>query len=120
MIMRRKIRTLLYVPALPETLDSAWSESDDIRLCDAIYKDRTKNSYDRHLNTHPLTEMEEGNQVRMKTDCKRNHGLRLGQFANVIMKIARTWLKCRRGFTTETGDTCNLPVMLIQLMSAYR
>jgi hypothetical protein len=46
MMMGRKIRTL--VPALPETLDPAWPDSDDIRLRDASYKDRAKNYYDCH------------------------------------------------------------------------
>lgn len=52
----------------PETFDSAWPDSDDIRLRDAIYKDRMKNSYYRHFNIYPLTEMEVGNKVRMTTD----------------------------------------------------
>jgi hypothetical protein len=88
MIMGRKIRTL--VPALSETLDPAWPsnplisfdifetldpawpDSDDIRLHDASYKDRAKSYYDCHLNTRPLTEMEEGNHVRMKTDREKS------------------------------------------------
>ena len=68
--MGRKICTL--VPALPETLNPAWPESDDIRLRDASYKDRAKNYYDCHFNTRPLTEMEEGNHVRMKTDREKS------------------------------------------------
>lgn len=36
------------------------------------------------------------------------------------VKIVRTWLKCRMVCTAETWDTCNLPVMFIHPMSAYR
>jgi hypothetical protein len=70
MMMGRKIHTL--VPALPETLDLAWPDSDDIRLRDASYKDRAKNYYDCHFNTRPFTEMEEGNYVRIKTDREKS------------------------------------------------
>ncbi|XP_056000230.1 uncharacterized protein K02A2.6-like [Ostrea edulis] len=107
MLMGRKIGTLL--PALPETLDPAWPETDDIRLRDALYKDRTKNSYDRHFNTRPLTEMEEGNQVRMKTDQEKAWSttgtVRQCDYDN------RSYVVETRECTAEIGDTCNLTMI---------
>lgn len=83
-------------------------EQNDIRLCDAIYKNQ-KNLNERQLDINPMTDIEEGNQVRMKTGLVKPWSM---NFASVVMKITHAWLQRQKVCTTERGVTCNLSVKL--------
>lgn len=79
-----------------------------MRLRDAIYKIQ-KNLNERQLNINPMTDIEEGNQVRMKTGLVKPWST---NFASVVIKITHAWLQRQRVCTTEIGVTCNLSVKL--------
>lgn len=73
MLMGRKIRTVL--PTLTSNLTPDWARRDDIRLKDARYKERAKENYDRHNSTQPLSVLNRGDLVRVKTDSDKSWAL---------------------------------------------
>ena len=92
MMMGRKIRTLL--PTLPKLLKPDWIERDDMRLRDQRYKERARDGYDRRNGTTPLSVLDRGDTVRIKTDSQKSWSTDKG--------VVRDRDRDRRSYTVET------------------
>lgn len=66
LLLGRKIRTC--VPILPKSLMPEWPDSDEIRRKDSTYKEYARMYYDKGHGASPLTELQPGDSVRIKTD----------------------------------------------------